>query len=63
MYQSSTKVSQVKEEAVQPCIKEKDYPNAEDRTDDHRTTMLRLQHHGLPPTILDHVHLVDVLHA
>ena len=38
IYQSSTKVSEAKEKAVQPCIKEKDYPSAEDRTVDHRTT-------------------------
>jgi hypothetical protein len=38
IYQSSTKVLEVKEEAVQPCTKEKDYPSAEDRTADYRTT-------------------------
>ena len=32
MYQSSIKLSEVKEKAVQPCIKEKDSPSAEDRT-------------------------------
>ena len=40
IYQSSTKVLEVKEEAVQPCTKEKDYPSAEDRTADNRTTPL-----------------------
>ena len=39
MYQSSNKVSEVKEEAVQPCTQEKDYPSAEDREADHRTTI------------------------
>ena len=29
----------MKEEAVQPCTKEKDYPSAEDRTADNRTTI------------------------
>ena len=38
IYQSSTKVSEAKEKAVQPCIKEKDYSSAEDRAADHRTT-------------------------
>jgi hypothetical protein len=39
IYQSSTKALEVKEEAVQPCTKEKDYPSAEDRTADNRTTI------------------------
>ena len=40
MYQSSIKVSEVKEEAVQPSTTKNDYPSADDRTVDYRTTML-----------------------
>ena len=38
MYQSSIKVSEVKGEAVQPCTTKNDYPSADDRTVDYRTT-------------------------
>ena len=39
MYQSSIKVSEVKEEAVQPSTTKNDYPSADDRTADNRTTI------------------------
>ena len=41
MYQSSIKVSEVKEEAVQPSTTKNDYPSADDRTVDYRTTRRR----------------------
>ena len=39
MYQSSIKVSEVKGEAVQPSTTKNDYPSADDRTVDYRTTI------------------------